>query len=92
MHVYPRDGIAEELRFQWQTFEMVEGETAPRFFTPVDDDDEPLTAFFDTVKQAEDYRNNLLENLQYGDGTPEWLQNWVLVEVKLRAVKWYKDT
>ncbi len=92
MHVYPVNGVAEELRFQWQTFEQMPGESAPRFFTPSDDEDEPINAFFDTPEQAEDWRNELLNNYDDPEDVPDRLKNWVLVEVKLRAVKWYKDT
>lgn len=91
MHVYPRDGIAEETRFQWQTFELLPRETTPRFVEPSDDEDEPINAFFDTPEQAEDWRNELLNNYADPEDVPDCLKNWVLVEVKLRAVKWYKD-
>lgn len=92
MHVYPVNGIAKELRFQWQTFEQMPSEATPRFFTPYDDEDEPINAFFDTPEQAEDWRNEFLSSYSDPEHVPDYLKNWVLVEVKLRAVKWYKDT
>jgi len=91
MHVFPKDGIAEETYLQWKVFFLMPSEKTPRFFTPLDGEETPMDAIFDTVEEAHAWRAEMIEEYDSEDLHEEY-RHWVLVEVKLRAVKWYKDT